>query len=211
MNNYQTLLLYLKSFEGDGKEHPIEHLFPESTIPQIKAILQELSDEALIKFSGRENRKFRAIVSENHLTGTFEAFSDPTNDFSPQKPFTAKITFKGSKYLKEEIQMQQSGKYNISISGQGNTNNFVIESKNVTISNSSEFSSKIERIIETLKNDSTISDAIKENAINDFQMANQEANSKGTLSENIFKKLCEYGSDISSIAQLVISLVPLVN
>lgn len=210
MNNYFKLLLYLKTHEGDGKEHPVEHLFPETTISEIKAILEELSDEGFIKFSGRETQYYSFMLQQNLLTGESTVTESPMNDVimnTPKQPFKAKITFKGSKYLKEEIQMQDSGKYNIAVTGSGATNNFVIESQHVNINNKSGFNKCIEQIIETLKNDSSIDNELKTKAIHDFNLANSESTSQGKISEGMLKKILEYGSAISSIGQLVLGLL----
>lgn len=138
MNNYIRLLLHLKQFDGDGKLHPIENLFPDILLSDIKSILDELSEEGLIKYNGREERYLTFVLDHNLLTNESKITENPLNDHilnSEPEPFKAKITFKGSKYLKEELQMQESGKYNIAVNGQGATNNFVIESQNVTIDN----------------------------------------------------------------------------
>ena len=112
MNNYIKLLLHLKQFDGDGKMHPVEHIFPDTSTNDIKSILNELSEEGLIKYAGQEERYLSFVVSKNILTGETSSVESPFNDQilnSEPEPFKAKITFKGSKYLKEELQMQESG------------------------------------------------------------------------------------------------------
>lgn len=151
MNNYLTLLLHLKQFDADGKLQPVEHLFPDTSTSDIKSILNELSEEGLIKFAGREERYLSFIVEQNILTNENKWTENPLNDNilnSEPEPFKAKITFKGSKYLKEELQMQESGKYNIAVTGQGATNNFVIESQNVSIDNKTNFAKFADNIID---------------------------------------------------------------
>jgi hypothetical protein len=209
MNNYLRLLLYLKQFEGDGNQHPVEHLFPDSSEKNIRSILQELSDEGLIKFTGREARYFSFVVEQNLLTNQTKWTESPLNDHilkTDPPPFKAKITFKGSKHLKEELQMQESGKYNIAVTGQGATNNFVIESQNVTIDNKTNFAKRLESIVETLQNDPTIDAETKSKAITDLQLAKTEIEQNGKISSPLVKTILEYGSNISSIGQLVLGL-----
>jgi len=108
----------------------------------MKNVLQELSDEELIKFVGRETRNDSFVIEKNMLTGKTKWTESPLNEINLKtkpKPFKAKITFKGSKYLKEEIEMKESGKNNIAITASGTNNTLVIESKNVEIDNKPTF------------------------------------------------------------------------
>ena len=120
--------------------------------------------------------------------------------------YKAKITFAGAKYLKEEIQMQESGKYNINVSGAGANNTFVIESNNVTIENKPDFTAKIEEIINAVKSDNSISAELKQQAIADLEQASIEVNRTGKLPEKLLKGILEYGSQIGSIGSLLLSL-----
>jgi hypothetical protein len=209
MNNYLRLLLYLKTFEGDGNEHMVEHLFPENTITEIKNILQELSDEGLVKYLGREERYLSFTVEQNILTNKTKWTDGPLNDHilnSDPPPFKAKITFKGSKYLKEELQMQESGKYNISVNGEGAVNNFVIDSQNVSINNKTSFASRADHIIDLVKSDQSINEDIKAQVVNDVTIAKTQINQSGKISGDLMKRILEYGSNISSIGQLVLGL-----
>lgn len=210
MNNYLRLLLHLKQYEGDGKEHLIEHLFPDTPTAEIKNILQELADEDFIKYSGREERYLSFVFEQNILTNESKMTASPFNDHilhSEPPPFKAKITFKGSRHLKEELQMQESGKYNISVSGEGANNTFVIESNNVTIDNKPNFSKTVEKIIETLRSDQSIDAVLKENAILALQNARLEVEKTGKLPERLMKGILQYGSEISSIGSLVYQLL----
>jgi len=210
MNNYMKLLLYLKRFEGDGKFHPIEHLFHELSIDEMKVIFNELVEEKLIDLTGHEPRYTSFILEQNLITGESKVTSNPLNDIimnSEPNEYKAKITFKGSKYLKEELEMQNSGKYNINVSGQGANNTFVIESENVTVSNKQNFEAKTEEIIKAIKDDSTISDSIKGEAISAFESAKIELSQFGKISATLLPKLLQYGSQISSIGSLVLKLL----
>jgi len=209
MNNYLRLLLHLKQFDGDGKFHPVEHLFPDISTADIKSILNELSEEGLIKYGGREERYLSFVVEKNILTNETKWTENPLNDHilnSEPEPFKAKITFKGSKYLKEELQMQESGKYNIAVTGQGATNNFVIESQNVTIDNKTNFTNRADKIIDTIKNDDNLDNELRNRIINDLTIAKQQIDQNGKVSGDLMKRVLEYGSNISSIGQLVLGL-----
>lgn len=212
MNNYLKLLLHLKQFDGDGKLHPIEHLFIDTSTNDIKSILHELSEEGLIKFAGREERYLSFIFSKNILTGETSSIESPLNDHilnSEPEPFKAKITFKGSKYLKEELQMQEAGKYNIAVTGAGTTNNFVIESQNVNIDNKTNFAARVDSIIDTIKNDNSVENDIKAKIINDLINAKKQVDQNGKVSGGTMKQILEYASNISSIGQLVLGLFAL--
>lgn len=105
MNNYLKILLHLKKYEGDGKLYSVEELFPEKHHDEIKKLLVELQDEKLIRFSGRDSDMIEAFFLERALS-TGEQIPTPEPE-----PFKAQITLKGSIYLKEELQMIESGKY----------------------------------------------------------------------------------------------------
>lgn len=210
MNNYLKLLLHLKQFEGDGKIHPIEHLFPDLTTLEKKIIFEELVNENFISLIGREPKYDSFIFEKNILTGESKITESPFNKFNrknEQDVYKAKITFKGSKYLKEELQMQESGKYNINVSGSGANNTFVMESSNFKIENKPDFTKKIEKIIETIKSDETIDIDLKEKAILEFQKASTAVNKTGKLTEKIFNGIMQYGSQISSIGSLIYQLL----
>lgn len=209
MNNYLKILLHLKQFEGDGKFHEIEPLFDEMKSSELKSVLQELMDEELIKFIGREPRFLSFVVNKNILTGETNSVEDPFNDEilnSEPEPFEAKITFKGAKYLKEEIEMKESGKYNIAVTGSGANNTFVIESKNVDINNKPIFNNQIDKIIDQINRDENIDNSTRNQILTTLETAKNEANDKGKVSSDIAKKILEYGSNISSIGQLVLGL-----
>lgn len=212
MSNYLRLLLHLKQFDGDGKLHPVEQLFPYTSVDDIKSILNELSEEGLIKYAGREERYLSFFVEQNILTNKTKWTESPLNEHilnSEPEPFKAKITFKGSKYLKEELQMQETGKYNIAVTGQGATNNFVIESQNVTIDSKTNFATCADNIIETITNDNRIDNDIKAKVINDLTIAKKQVDQNGKVSGDTMKQILEYASNISSIGQLVLGLFTL--
>ena len=204
------LLLHLKQFEGDGKMHEIEQLFPEMPTSEKTNIFKELAEENLIILKGREPRFYSHIIDINRQTGESSITESPMNEIidktHPQK-FTAKLTFKGAKYLKEEIEMQDKGKYNITVSGEGANNTFVIESSNVRIENKSEFKNQIDNIIDVLRSDHSIKNELKQQAISDFQDAKNELGQNGKLPKKIMDNILQYGSEISSIGSLVLQLL----
>ncbi len=209
MNNFHRVLLYLKQFEGDGILHQIEHLFIDTSLHKIKIILEELSNEGLITFKGREEKSLSFIFTQNILTNESNWIDSPLNEHilnSKPEPYEAKITFKGSKYLKEELQMKDSNKYNISVTGHGAKNTFVIESNNVKIDNKTNLSTQVDTIIETIKYDNSITNEIKVKAINDLLDAKKLFNQNEKIPSELIKRILEYGSYISSIGQLVLGL-----
>lgn len=204
------LLLYLKQFEGDGKMHEIESLFPKLSLTEKKNIFKELEEEKLITLSGREPRYYSHTIEKNILTNETQITESPFNkmiDESEPEMFKAKLTFKGAKYLKEEIEMKESGKYNINVSGEATNNTFVIESNKTTINNKPEFKNKIDKIIEVLKSDQSISSELRQTAISDFETAKESVGKTGKLPEKITKGILQHGSEISSIASLVLQVM----
>lgn len=209
MSNYLKILLHLKSFEGDGKFHEVEQLFEEITSSELKIVLQELADEEFIKFIGREPRYESFVMEQNILTGKTKLTENPMNEFNRAKELKtlkAKITFKGSKYLKEELEMKKSGKYNISVTGSGANNTFVIESENVEIDNKPTFNIQIEKIIEQITKEKNIDQSTKNQILTTLETAKNEVKDNGSVSSKVAKKILEYGSSISSIGQLVLGL-----
>ncbi|ELR70191.1 hypothetical protein C900_03876 [Fulvivirga imtechensis AK7] len=209
MNNYLKLLLYLKQFEGDGKMHPIEHLFPGLTLKEKKAIFNELVVERLIAMEGRETKYDSFIMEANLVTGKTKWTESPLNELNQrvkEDEFRAKITFRGSKYLKEELQMQNEDKYSINVSGTSTNNTFVIESRDVTINNRNNASYKLDEIIEILKKDDTINEEERTSIVGDFVQAKQAINQTGKLPERLMKSILEYGSQFSSIGNFIFSL-----
>ena len=207
-NNYLKVLLYLKQFEGDGRFHPVEEILGDIELSQKKAILKELETEQFIQLTGREEQYLSYIFEQNPLTGQSRMVESPMNDLvsrTKQKPFSAKITFTGSKYLKEELQMQKSGVYNINISGDSAKHTVVLESNNVTIYNQDETKNKIDQIINTITNDNSITEELKQTAIADFHQLQTESEA-GKVSNTLIGKILSYGDQISSIGSMALSL-----
>ena len=207
-NNYLKVLLYLKQFEGDGRFHTVEEILGDIELSQKKAILKELETEQFIQLTGREERYMSFIAEKNLITGAAKVTASPFNDIianTPPTPFSAKITFTGSKYLKEELQMQKSGVYNINISGDSAKHTVVLESNNVTIYNQDETKNKIDQIVNTITNDNSITEELKQTAIADFHQLQTESEA-GKVSNTLIGKILSYGDQISSIGSMALSL-----
>lgn len=205
-NNYLKILLYLKKFEGDGLMHDIEDLLPELSVKQKKVIFQELADENLIKFNGHEEQYLSFVVEHNTLTKKTKTTESPFNKDvlnSPPNRFKAKITFKGIKFLKEEIQMKESGKYNINVSGDNGNNNFIIESK---IDNRQKTVNEIGQIINSIETDNSISKELQEQSINTLNQAKEDIESKGSISNSVAAKLLSLADQVSSVGGFLLSL-----
>ena len=208
MNNYLRLLLFLKQHDGDGKFHNIEPLFSEISLSQMKAIIGELDQEGLIKFIGRETRYDEFIVEVNQLTGKTKWTESPINELHdkiPPIPLSAKITFKGSKYLKEELEMQQTGKYNINI-GDGSTANLILDSNSSTINNYNQVQQKIDEIINVIQEDSNIDIKAKSQLLESLSKASSEIVAQKAISKTTLKDILTRGAEISSIGSLLASL-----
>lgn len=136
MNNYIKVLLYLKQFEGDRNYHNVENILTGMPFKHLVAILDELKEQEFIKLTGREQRYDSFIYTKNIISGESTLEESPFNELNklPPKPYQGMITFKGSRYLKEELEMQQSGKYNINVTN-GSTANLILESQNSNIAN----------------------------------------------------------------------------
>lgn len=208
MNNYLRLLLFLKQHEGDGKFHNIEPLFPDMSTDEMKAIVGELDQEGLIKFIGRETRYDSFIVEVNQLTGKTKCTESPFNELNhkiPPTPLSAKITFKGSKYLKEELEMQQTGKYNINI-GDGSTANLILESTSSAINNYNQVQQKIDEIINAIQQDNKTDIETKTQILESLAKASSEIETQKTISKPTLKDILTRGAEISSIGSLLASL-----
>lgn len=58
----------------------------------------------------------------------------------------------------------------------------------------------------TVNNDQTIDNDIKAKVINDLTIAKSQIDQNGKVSGDLMKRILEYGSNISSIGQLVLAL-----
>lgn len=194
LNNYLKILMFLKEFESDGVMHNVEDVLS----PEVDkgTILVELAREGLITLDG--GTTFMPAFM----------FSDSDKIFSggsSYSPYIAKLTFKGSKYLKEELEMIDNNRYNIHI-GDNSTANLIMNSPGSTIDNNVLTKNKIDKIIETLKADKVIDESIKTQALQTFSNLNMEI-STGKVAETTWKKIISMGSNIASIGSLVLSLL----
>ena len=202
MNNYLKVLLYLKQFEGDGKFHEVESLLSDIDKDEKKEIFVELAREDLIHLDGGRHTGFPIIIG--YRDGSRKSFG---GDNIRYEPYTAKITFKGSKYLKEELEMTDKGKYNINVDG-NSTANVIIESPGATINNKTEIINTAKTIIKTIETDNSVDNATKQQAIGDLNQFIAEVE-KGKPNGDTVNKVLTLGSNIASIGSLVISLIQL--
>ena len=203
-NNYHKILLYLKQFEGDGEFHEIESLFVDFGLLERNEIFQELAREELIYLTGG-NFSGLPLMGFADTNGKVDWVGG--SDRSVYIPYQAKLKFKGSKYLKEELEMTDQGKYNINVEG-NSTANVIIGSPGATINNKTEIIDKVKHILETIKNDDTLNDSEKQQAIETFTQLETEIVTNNTKSLNI-EKVMTIGAKISSIGSLVVALTKL--
>lgn len=203
-NNYHKILLYLKQFEGDGEFHEIESLFVDFGLIERNEIFQELAREELIYLTGG-NFSGAPLMGFVDTNGKMDWFGG--SDRSVYIPYQAKLKFKGSKYLKEELEMTDKGKYNINVDG-NSTANVIIGSPGATINNRPEIINKTKSIINTIENDNSIDNTTKQQAIGDLNQFINEVE-QGTPKKETVDKVLTLGSNIASIGSLVIGLIQL--
>lgn len=202
MNNYFKVLLYLKQFEGDGKFHEVESLLTGIDSEEKKEIFGALAREGLIHLDGGQYTGLPIIIG--YRDGTSKTFG---GDNIRYEPYTAILTFKGSKYLKEELEMEEKGKYNIKVDG-NSTANVIIGSPGATINNKTEIIDKVKNIIKTIEDDNSIDASTRENAIDNFNQLLTEIE-QGKKNALTIEKIFSLGGNISSIGSLVVSLIQL--
>jgi len=193
VNNYLKLLLYLKQYEGDGLFHLIEDILPIDKSQQ-QSIWVELAREDLIKLTGGHEAGSITFGSGETFGGGYIVAE-------------AKITFKGSKYLKEELEMRDNNKYNISV-GDNSTANLILHSPGATINNRAEIVEQANKIIKAIESDDSADLQIKKDVIVTMSSFINEVNNDRPSQETI-NKVLSLGSNISSIGSLVISLLQL--
>lgn len=202
MNNYLKVLLYLKQFEGDGKFHEVENILNDIDLKDKKEIFVELGREDLIHLDGDRHTGLPIIIG--YGGGRSKTIG---GDNIKYIPVSAKITFKGSKYLKEELEMIDKNKYHISV-GDGSTANVIIASPHATITNKPEILNKARTIIKTIETDNSVDNTTKQQAIGDLNQFITEVE-EGTPKKETVDKVLTLGSNIASIGSLVISLIQL--
>lgn len=185
-------LQYLKEREDDGQMHNLKYLFPNLPTSSKKVIFKDLAEANLIKFvSGK---------LEDNIEGESE-FINYTFKKLGMRELMGEITFSGAKFLKEEIYMEESGKYNINYVEWVEENIIVDQSDYTAIHSKPDFSEKLDQIIQILKADESITEE-KEMAISDFHNAKVKVNSSGKLPDELWYIISEY-QKIESIAGLI--------
>lgn len=204
LKNYLKILLHLKQFEGDGQLQIIEDVIDADK--KLKSeIFGELVREEFIKLEGGHDNSAAFI---GYPEGSKIRYSRPKSEDVVYSPFKGKLTFKGSKYLKEELAMIENNKYTFTV-GDNSTANFIVNSPYSTINNKTEIIEKAKTIIGKIKSDNSIDKTAKENAINSINQLITEVENNSTSKETI-KEILTTGAKIASIGSLVASLVQLI-
>lgn len=190
VNNYLKVLLYLKQYEGDGLLHNVEDVLSLDK-QQKQSILFELAKEDLISLVGGHNASAISFGDGKRFGGEYITAE-------------AKITFKGSKYLKEELEMIDNNKYNITI-GNNSTANLIMSSPGSNINNQ-QHEEKISKIIETLRHDPNIDNVTREDAIATFTQFQTEVQ-VGSTSQEVWNKALSIGANVASVGSLVLALM----
>lgn len=207
-NNYIKILAYLNQFAGDSKLYNIEDFLKQLALgnKESKEILTELSTNGFINFDGGYKKAGGVTLYTRDRETKRNIKTFDSSYITDYIPFKAKITLKGSKYLKEELQMQESGKYTFNFHGSTNTNNIAIESKYVNFNNQNQVQGKIDEIISLISRDNNINPELQKEAIQVFEEVRTEAVS-GKIQETLIDKMINYGDKISSIASFILSLI----
>ncbi len=206
-NNYHKILLYLKQYEGDGKFHEIESILADMDLDEKREIFQELAREDLIYLEGG-NWTGLPLMVFGYGDGRIERIGgrDQNSEYIPYK---GKLKFKGSKYLKKELEMTDKSKYNINVEG-NSTANVIIGSPGAIINNKTEIIDKVKQIVEAIENDDNLSKIEKQDAIETFtQLETEIKNDKPKLVT--IDKVLTVGAKIASIGSLVIALTRLLS
>ena len=204
-NNYLKILLYLKQFEGDGKFHEIENVLGDIDKQEKREIITELAREDLIYLEGGHMTGLPLIGFGDGRGNVKWIGGDTAN--SKYVPFSGKLKFKGSKYLKEELEMIDKDKYNIKV-GDGSTANVIISSPGATINNKTDIIDKVRAIIKVIETDNTIDTLTQQTAIGDFKQLLKEVEQDRKNPATI-EKIVSFGGNLSSIGSLVVSLIQL--
>lgn len=204
-NNYLKILLHLKQFAGDGKFHEIESILGDLGQQEKKEIVFELVREGLIYLDGGRMTG-SAFIAFGDGKGNIKTIGDNYTEVK-YLPFSGKLKLKGSKYLKDILEMADKNEYNINVSD-GSTANVIISSPNSTINNKTEIIDKTKSIIKTIETDNSIDGSTRQIAISDFSQFLIEVE-KDIHNQATIDKILSFGSNISSIGSLVVSLIQL--
>jgi hypothetical protein len=189
-NNYLQILLYLKQFEGDGRMHSVEEQLVVEHNQKISILIELAREEYIVLHGGHHASSVSFGDGKTYGGGYISA--------------EAKITFKGSKYLKEELQMIDNNRYNIHI-GDNSTANLIMHSPGSTIHNKVQTQKKITKIIETLKEDKAIDITTRDNAILILNNLESEIEA-GEPTRDTWNKVLAVGANIASVGSLVLAL-----
>jgi len=177
------------------------------SIKEKREIFGELSHKDLIYLDGRRHSGL-PLMGFGDAKGNMKWIGGH-DVHSEYLPYSGKLKFKGSKYLKEELEMIDQNKYSISI-GENASANVIISSPGATINNKTKIIDKAKTIIKTIENDNLIDAETKQQAIGDITHFIKEVED-GKPNNNTLTKVLTLGSNISSIGSLVISLIQLLS
>lgn len=204
INNYLKVLSYLKQYEGDEEYHNIEIILNGVEKETQRKIFKQLQDEGLIKITGGPahvysfGKNVRSGYGSRDVQWSRFKLGEDTE-------YKGKITFKGSKYLKEELKSINDHNYNIQI-GNNTTANVIFQSPNASIHNKTKNLEQIEKIIKTIEDDKSIDLSQKNKAINIFNNLSTEIKN-GAPSQSTINNALVIGASIASIGSLVLSLL----
>lgn len=207
-NNYLKVLNYLKEFEGDGEFHEIENIFGDVEGSVKSNIFNELYAEDFIKLIGGHPVIPTITIGKVERDG-YGGRRYESKTFGGLQTgyitFKAKLTFKGSKYLKE--QLEENLKYNITIGNYSNAN-LILNSPYSNISYKTDIVDRAKEIIKIINSDESLESDIKYDAIDVFNELINETH-LGQPTNNTINRILTIGASIASIGSLVISLIQL--
>jgi hypothetical protein len=204
MNNYLKILSHLKAYEGDEQYHDIGEILVGMNKATMNKVFIELKKEGLIKLTGGPAPIYSTGLTNRDGYGSREVRWHSTK-IGTDRPYKGKITFKGSKYLKDELQLIDINKMNIRI-GDNSTANMILHSPNSTILNKPHSRDTINKIIEVLKNDTTQDASTISFAISTFSLLRAEVD-LGNPTQDTWNKAFTIGANIASVGSLVLALV----
>jgi len=204
INNYLKILSYLKEYEGDEEYHEIEHVLVGINDEMKHKVFRELAKEGFVKLNGGPAPVYSVGKPSRDNYGSRQ-FSWQHSTIGESTPYKGKITFKGSKHLREELQMTNDNKVNINV-GNYSTANLILHSPNSKIHNKVQSQENIQKIIETLKNDETLDIATKNTAVATFELLQYEVEA-GNPTQDTWNKALTVGASIASVGSLVLALI----
>lgn len=194
LNSRLLTLLHLRHMdeEAEGKMHFLNVLFPNLSAIAKWEIFKNLADAKFIEVEGEKPPLNLELASERKFRSSGRL---------PMMRLWGKITFPGRLYLLEEIKMQVSGKYNINFDEWAAENIIIDKSEKLTVYSRPDCLETIDRIIETLKTDQSISKEEKKNLIDHFRHIRGCVDQYGQLHNKFYDGSYSY-REVDSIINL---------